>query len=81
MSDPHDDNHHSFPIYTIHYPVVTDSNSKMVRLCFELLAARRKRISAERGNLLADTPLKSPVEGPELSRRGRREFENVAHVR
>jgi len=81
MPDPHDDNHHPFPVDAVYNAIVADANPKMIRLCFKLFASRRKRIFAERGNLFGDTPLKLPVEGPELSQGGGREYENVAHAR
>lgn len=81
MSDPHDDNHYSFTIYPVYHAIVTNANPKMVRLCLELFASRRKRILAERGDFLADSPLKLPVEVPELPRGRCREFEDIAHGR
>lgn len=66
MPDPHNDNHHPFPVDTVYHAIIADANPKMVRLRFELLAAWRKRIFAERGNFLGDAPLELLVEGPEL---------------
>ncbi len=81
MSDPDDDYHNSTPVDSVYHAIVADAKPKMVRLCLKLLAAWRKRVFAERGDLLGDAPLKLPVEGPELPGRGRREFENIAHGR
>jgi hypothetical protein len=81
MADPHNDNHHPFPVDTIDHAIVTDPNPKVVRLCLEFLAPRRKRIFAERGNFLGDPALKLFVEVPELADGGRREFKNVTHGR
>jgi hypothetical protein len=81
MPDPHYDNHDPFPVDPVYHAIIADANPKMVRLGFELLAARRKRIFAERGNFLGDAPLKLPVEVSELPESGRREFKNVAHGR
>jgi hypothetical protein len=46
MPDPHNDNHHSFPVDSVHHAIVAHANPKMVSLCFELFAARRKWIVA-----------------------------------
>lgn len=81
MPDPHNNNHDSFPVDTIYHAIVADTNPKMVRLCLELLAARRKRILTERGNPFSKAPLKLLVEVPELADGGRREFKNIAHGR
>jgi hypothetical protein len=81
MPDPHDDNHHPLPVDAVYHAIVSDPNPKMVRLRLELLAARRKRIFAERGNFLRDAPLDLLFEVAELPRGRRREFENVAHGR
>jgi hypothetical protein len=62
MPDPHNDNHDPLPVDPVYDAIVADANPKMVRLCLELLAAWRKRVFAERGNLLADAPLKLLVE-------------------
>lgn len=81
MSDPHNDNHHPLSVDTVDHAIVADSNPKVIRLRFELLAARWKRIVAERYNFLGDAPLKLPVEVAELPGGRCREFENVAHMR
>lgn len=81
MSDPYNNNHHPLPVDPVNHAIVADTNPKMVRLRLELLAARRKRIFAERGNLLGDPPLQLLVEVPELPDGGRREFKNIAHGR
>ena len=81
MSDPHNDNHHPLSVDTIYHAIIADANPKMIRLCFELFASRRKRIPAERGDFLADSPLKLPVEVPELPGGRCREFESIAHRR
>ena len=81
MPDPNNDNHHSSSIHAINDPIIAYANPKMVSLRFELLASWRKRIFAERSNLLGDAPLKSPFEVPKLPRGRRREFKNVAHGR
>ncbi len=80
MPDPHNDNHHAFPVDAVYHAIVADANPKMVRLCLQLLAARRERILAERRNSLGDPPLKLLIEVSELAGSGRREFENIAHV-
>jgi len=80
MPNPHNNNHDSFPVDTVNHAIIADANPIMVGLCLELLAARRKRIFAERSNFLGDAPLKLLVEVPELPGGGRREFENIAHV-
>ena len=74
MSDPNNDNHDSFAVDLVYDAVVTDSNSKMVRSSFELLAARRKRIFAERDNFLGYAPLKLFVEASDFLSGGCREF-------
>jgi hypothetical protein len=81
MPDPYYDNHDPLPVDTVYHAIIADANPKMVRLCLELLAAWRKRMFAERGNLLADAPLKLLVETTELSGSRSREFENVSHER
>jgi len=81
MPDPYNHDHHSFPIDTINHPIVSHANPEMVRLCFELLVSWRKRIFAERGNLLCDPALKLLVEILELADGGRREFKNIPHGR
>jgi len=80
MPNPHNNNHHPFPVDAIYHTIVADSNPKVVRLSFELLAARRERIFAERCDLLCDLLLKLLFEVSELAGSGRREFENIAHV-
>lgn len=81
MPNPHNDNHYPFPVDPIYDAIIADSNPKMVRLCFELLAAWRKRVFAERSNFFGDAPLQLPVEVPELAGGRSREFENIAHGR
>jgi len=81
MPDPHNDDDYPLPIDPVNHAIVADANPKMVRLSLELLAARWKRIFAERGDFLGDAPLKLLVEASELAGSGRREFENVAHGR
>ncbi len=78
MSDPHDHNHHSFAIDPVYHAIVAHANPKMLRLAFELLAARRKRILAERDNFFGDAPLMLPVEVTKFPGSGRREFKNIA---
>jgi hypothetical protein len=67
MPDPHDDNHHSVPVDTVNHAIVAHANPKMISLTFELLTAWRKRIFAERGRLLRDSPLQRSVKRPEFS--------------
>jgi len=81
MPNPHNHDYYSFSIDAVYHAIVADANPKMVRLSLELLAARRKRVFAERVHFLADAPLKLLVEVPELSCGRRREFEDVAHRR
>lgn len=81
MPDPHNDNYDPLPIDTINHPIIANPNPKMVRLSLELLAARWKRIVAERGNFPGDAPLKLLAEVPELPDRRRREFNGIAHGR
>ena len=81
MPDPHNNDYHPLPVDTVYHAIVADANPKMVRLCLEFLAARRKRIFAERGDFLGDAPLKLLVEVPKLPGRRCREFESIAHGR
>jgi hypothetical protein len=74
MPNPHDDNHHSFPIHSINHAVVTDSNSKVVGLPFEFLTSRRKWIVAEDSDFLRDSSLHLTVQRAELPQCRGREF-------
>ncbi len=81
MSNPHNNDHHPPPVDSVYHAIIAYSNPKMVRLCLELLAARRKRILTERSNFLGDAPLQLLVEASELAGSGRREFKDIAHGR
>jgi hypothetical protein len=81
MADANNDNHHSLPIDPVDHAIIANANPKVVRLRLEFLAARGKRIFAERGHFLGDPSLKLFVEVPELAGSRRREFKNIAHGR
>jgi hypothetical protein len=80
MPNPHNNNHDSFSVDPVNHAIIADSNPKMVGLSLKFLAARRKRIFAERGNFLRDPALKLLSEVSEFAGSGRREFENIVHV-
>jgi hypothetical protein len=57
MTDPHDYNHDPFSFNSVNHTIVADTNSEMVDLPFEFLAASGKGVLAERGNFFDDSPL------------------------
>ena len=80
MTDPYNDDDHTFPVETINHSIIADSHPEMICFSLQFLCAGWTRIDTKFRNLATDPPLHSALQRFELTQCRPREFDRIAHI-